>query len=142
MARPTGEGGVSVISRAAGRNASSSRPRAFGRKRTTFSPGFIDPRLNAMQRGVAAAGFDELVVRSVLGKPAFVDGEDPVGRSHRRKPVRDNQHRSSSGDFAHIRLDDALAFIVESARRFVENENAGIGHKRARDGDPLALASR
>ena len=56
--------------------------------------------------------------------------------------MRYNDYGSPSGDARHILLDDALAFIVEGACRLIENQNAGVGHERARDGDALALAAR
>ncbi len=42
---------------------------------------FIKTRLDAVQRRVAAAGFDELVVGAVFDEPSLVDGEDAVARS-------------------------------------------------------------
>ena len=34
---------------------------------------FLDPRLQAVERGVAAAGADQLVVRAVLDQAAAID---------------------------------------------------------------------
>jgi hypothetical protein len=42
-------------------------------------------------------------------------------------------------DLPHVLLDDALALVVERARRLVENENPWIGDEGARDRDALAL---
>src|ERR1700755_2077348 len=62
MARPAGEGGVSTLFSAAGRKASSSRPR---RPRsgtilpTDSSADFMDASLQAMERGITAAGLDQ-----------------------------------------------------------------------------------
>src|SRR5215467_10545612 len=65
---PTGDGGVSMISSAAGRNASSSalRARPAGRMQTTFSANFMETCLGAIQGGVSPARLDEIVVRAVL----------------------------------------------------------------------------
>src|SRR5678816_1821078 len=71
MARPTGDGGVSTISSAAGRNASSSRRRSGTTSPAAFMAtaglaDFKDPTLQAVQGGVAAAGLDQGIVRAVL----------------------------------------------------------------------------
>ena len=60
IARPIGDGGVSTISSAAGRKASSSRRRAATRRsgtcrRTVGSADFMQACLEAVERGVAAA---------------------------------------------------------------------------------------
>src|SRR6516225_8327144 len=79
IARPAGDGGVSTISSAAGRNASSclSRPLLAREKGSTFCTfaaaprdvclaDCMDARLELMQRRVAPACIDELVVGAVL----------------------------------------------------------------------------
>src|SRR5262249_48628328 len=68
VARPTGDGGVSTISSAAGRNASSSprllRARRNGMTRGIGAPGaaasadFMNARLQPMQRCITAARLD------------------------------------------------------------------------------------
>ena len=68
--------------------------------------------------------------------------DDAVGAPHGREPVRDDEHRAPLGDLAHVLLDDALALVIERARRLVEDQDARIGDQRARDGDALALAAR
>src|SRR5262252_8243178 len=77
---PTGDGGVSTISSAAGRNASSSvlRARAAGRERTIFSTNFMETCLGAIQRGVSPTPLDEIVVRAVLDQPTPLDRHDPL----------------------------------------------------------------
>src|SRR6185437_16986991 len=50
-----------------------------------------------------------------------------------------DQNSSTLADRAHIVLNDPLAFVVESRGRFVEDEDAWIGHERARNGNALAL---
>ena len=78
MALPKGDGGVSVISSAAGRKASSALVRLAGFRGMTLSAGFIKPRLYPVQRRVAAAGLDELVVGAVFDEASLVDSEDAV----------------------------------------------------------------
>src|SRR5262249_5752266 len=68
VARPTGEGGVSTISSAAGRNANSA-PRLLGARRNGMTRGigapraaasadFMNSRLQPMQRCITAARLD------------------------------------------------------------------------------------
>src|SRR5215813_13748303 len=152
MARPIGEGGVSTISSAAGRNASSALRRSRAcRSGTALRTGcagaaaladFMDSCLQPMQRGVTAAGLDQRVMAAVLGHAAAFERDDAVGRPHRRQPVRDDQHRASLGDRLHVALDDPLALVVEGARRLVEDQDARIADEGAGDGDALALATR
>src|SRR5262245_10460836 len=100
IARPVGEGGVSTISSAAGRNASSSLQRSsrfFGNS-ITFLADFMQP-LRLLRQGlflapldaapggfvlepiegcVSAAGLDLVVVGAILDQPAPLDGDDAV----------------------------------------------------------------
>ena len=75
-------------------------PRRCGRAtwRRVGSAGFMETRLQAMERGVAAAGADQLVVGAVLDEPAALDGEDAVGAAHGGQAVGDDQHRAALGD--------------------------------------------
>src|SRR5260221_6340530 len=108
IARPTGDGGVSTISSAAVRNASSSArlscarrngmTRGMGLADIADSDDFMEPRLQPMQRCVAAAGFDERIVASVLDQAAVIERDDAVRCPHGREPVRDDQNRSPFGD--------------------------------------------
>src|SRR6476620_7848864 len=97
MARPIGEAGVSTISSAAGRNSSSSwrAPRTFRSNGTMIaadfchdvsagagaglSGGCMESSLQTMQRGVAPAPADQLIVRSVFDNAAAFNGDDTVG---------------------------------------------------------------
>src|SRR5262249_51904431 len=96
IARPIGDGGVSTISSAAGRNASSSlrlpRARLSGMMSRPGLPGsvgsadFIDSCLQQMQRCIAAAGLDQRVMSAVLDQAAALERDDAVRRPHGRKP--------------------------------------------------------
>src|SRR6516165_6694824 len=77
IVRPSGEGGVSTISSAAGRNASSCRSRRAPRGSTvTFladgstlvdvSLDFMHACLESVQRGVPAAGVDQIIMRAIF----------------------------------------------------------------------------
>ena len=92
VARPIGDGGVSTISSAAGRKASSSRRRPGSRRiGTTRRPGltgsmdlarFMDACLQPMQRCIAAADVDQRVMCAVLNQTAALERYDPIRRPH------------------------------------------------------------
>src|SRR5260370_39277859 len=93
IVRPIGDGGVSTISSAAGRNASSSprlscarrngMTRRMGSACVTGLADFMDSCLQPMQRCIAAAGLDQRVMRAVLDPAAALERDDAIGRSHR-----------------------------------------------------------
>src|SRR4249920_2132623 len=76
IVRPIGDGGVSTISSAAGRNASSSPGRSGARRNgttrgagaagVTGSADFMNPCLQPVQRRIAAAGLDQRVMGAIL----------------------------------------------------------------------------
>src|SRR6516162_11750128 len=86
IARPIGDGGVSTILSAAGRNASSSRRFGCGRRsgmtRCTDLSGIassadlMEPSLQTMQRCIAAAGFNECVVVAIFNQAAAIERDD------------------------------------------------------------------
>ena len=78
-------------------------------------------------------------MRAILDQSTAIDGNDPVTSTDCREPVSDDKNRAPLGDALHVVLDDAFAFVVERAGRFVKDQNARIGHKGARNGDALAL---
>jgi hypothetical protein len=81
-------------------------------------------------------------VGSVLDKAPAFNGDDPIGLTHRRETMRDDQHRPARGDLPHVALDDVLALVVERAGRLVKDQDSGIGDERPGDRDPLALPAR
>src|SRR6516165_8315383 len=92
IARPIGEGGVSTISSAAGRNASSSPCLACARRKgmtrrvaltgVSGSADFMDSCLQAMQRCIAAAGLDQRVMGAILDQAATLERDDAIRRPH------------------------------------------------------------
>src|SRR5258708_14904391 len=83
IARPIGEGGVSTISSAAGRNASSSPRLACARRKGmtrrvglaggSGSAGFMNSCLQAMQRRLPAGGPDQRLMGAVLDQAATLE---------------------------------------------------------------------
>src|SRR4051794_5392280 len=151
IARPIGDGGVSTISSAAGRKASSSpclsRLRRNGMTVSVRLTGrapladFIDASLQPVQRRIAATGLDQRVMGAVLDQAAVLERDDAIRGPHGREPVRDDENGSSLGDLLHVVLDDTLALIIERTRRLIEDQDARIRDQCAGDGDALALAA-
>src|SRR5947207_7705653 len=156
-ARPTGEGGVSTISRAAGRNSVSTRSRLpCGRnpssdlrmaiaplQRSTIqarkprrgrgarsSTDFMETRLEAMEVGVMPAAAHEVFVAAIFHDATLADRDDAIGPSHGRQTMGDDDHGAASRDVGHVVLDRPLALVVERAGRFVEHQNARVGDER------------
>ena len=65
---------------------------------------------------------------------AFVDDQNPIRPSQHAETVRDDNQRPASGDCREIPLDDGLAFRIQRACGFVEDENLGLRQQRAGDG--------
>src|SRR5262249_37810001 len=95
-----------------------------------------------MQRGVASAGADQLVMAAILHDTAALQRDDAMGHPHRGQSVGDDDNRASLRDPAHVLLHDTLALIVERARRLIEDEDAWIADQGAGDGNALALPAR
>src|SRR5215472_8830482 len=154
MIRPAGDTGVSRISNAAGRNSNSSRRRTAWRRGKGISlcsatliccasSGHVGSvRLDPVQLRIAPAAAQEVFVRTVFDQPTPIDRHDAVGPAHGRQPVGDDYEGAAGGDAPHILLDDALAFVIERARRLVEYQNPRIGQQRPRNRYALALAAR
>ena len=78
-----------------------------------------------------------------LGAQAVIAGSMTVGGlADGRQPVRDDHDGPALHDPAHVVLHDPFAFIVQRARRLVEDQDARIRGEGAGDGDPLALTTR
>ena len=102
----------------------------------------MDAALQPVERRIASARPDQLVVGAVLDQAAAIDGDDAVGKPHRGQPMGNDENSPPFADLCHVLLDDPLALIIERAGRFVEDQDARIGDQRAGDRDALALAAR
>src|SRR5437867_3061964 len=110
-ARPAGDAGVSTISSAAGRNATSSalaRPDDLGNA-TIFLTDFMDARLQTIKVGVASGRTDQLVVRAVLDDPTLFDSDDAMGPTYRGQTMSDDQGGPALDDLSHVVLNDLFA---------------------------------
>ena len=79
---------------------------------------------------------------AVFDQAAAIERDDAIRRAYCGESVRDDENRPPFGDLFHVVLNDALALIVEGARRFIEDQNSRVGDERAGNGDALALATR
>ena len=55
--------------------------------------------------------------------------------------MRDGDGGAPAGELRQRRLDGVLALVVKGARGLVQNEDARVAQKHARDGDALLLAA-
>src|SRR5450759_2418414 len=144
IARRVGEGGVSTISSAAGRKASSSSRRriSFFGNGIIFLADVMDSRLQIVQLRVAAVATDQLIMVTVFDDAAAFDGDDAIGIANRRQTVGNDEDRPAGGDLLHVLLDGPLAFIIQRARCLVKDQDTWIRDEGAGNGDALALAAR
>src|ERR1700722_45903 len=91
IVRPIGDGGVSTISSAAGRNASTSfslRSRFSGNKMTFFVAAiaalgdFMDATLQPVEGRVTPAPAHQFVVGAILDEASVVERQDAVGEAN------------------------------------------------------------
>src|SRR5690349_1545052 len=93
--RPSGDGGLSCTSSAAGRNSVSVTPRAI-------SSLLMSRRLLVEQRGIRTTARNELSMRTFFYDLALVEHDDPVGRLHRAQPMRNDEHGAALADQPHV----------------------------------------
>src|SRR5260370_40392525 len=78
---------------------------------------------------------------AVLHQAAALEGDDAIARPYSRETMRDDQNRPPLGDLPHVLLNNALALVVQRARRLIKDQDARVGNQSAGDSDALALAS-
>ncbi len=77
-----------------------------------------------------------------LRDPALVEHQQPVQRTHRRKPVRDDQRSAADHQPLHGLLDQHFALAVETRCRFVQDQDGRIREEGAGNRHTLAFAPR
>ena len=95
--------------------------------------------LQTIERRIATAPAYQLVVRTIFDQAPMIERQDAVGKANRRQAVGNDEHRAPLSDLRHVLLDDPLAFIVERAGGFIEDQDARLAQQRARNCDALAL---
>jgi hypothetical protein len=98
-------------------------------------------RLHAVQRRIATTFRDQLLVCPILNKPASINGYDAIASPYGRQTVGYDEDRTPLSDALHIVLNDALAFVIQRARGFVEDQDARVSYQRPRNGDTLTLTT-
>ncbi len=88
------------------------------------------------------AALEQLVVPSGVVNPAALQHQYHVGGYQHRQAVRNDHEGAAFGDAQKVGVDDRLAFRVERARRFVEDQDARIADQCASDCEALALTAR
>ena len=74
--------------------------------------------------------------------PAAVHHHDAIGGAYRRQPVSDHQRGAALHQPFERLLDQPLAFRVERAGRFVEQQDRRIAQQGPRNRQALALPAR
>ena len=139
--RRVGDGGVSTISNAAGRKASSSSRRRTGAcgNGMIFLTDVMDSSLQIVEFRITTVTADQLIMvpSSTMRPRSMVMMRSAV--AHGRQTVGNDEHGSAAGDLLHVLLDYPLALIIERTRGLVKNQNARIGDEGASDRNALAL---
>ena len=101
----------------------------------------ISAGLHLIQRGVAAAHFDELVVTAGFDDSPIIQHQYLVGHSHRREPVAD-QKGSLAYDYLAEPLEQLVFSLgIEGGGRLVQDHQAGVSDESARQSHLLPLAA-
>ncbi len=73
---------------------------------------------------------EQLFVGSHVGNPAIFEHDDLVGSHDRAQAVSDHKRRASLQQIGKTVLNQSLAFAVQVAGRFVEDQDPRIGNNR------------
>ena len=83
---------------------------------------------------------DQLVMRTTLDDVAVVEHHDHVGIAHGGQAVGDDEDRTALHQVIHTSLHNLFSTRINRGRGLVKDQRRRIGHRRASDGDQLALA--
>ena len=103
--------------------------------------GALLPDLQPVERGVAAALAQQLVVPAGFDDHAVLHHQDAVGVGDGVQPVRDHERGAVLAQMRHRILHQPLGFRIERGGRLVEQDDRRVLDQRARDRDALALAA-
>ena len=93
-------------------------------------------------RAVGAPGAQELGVGAGLDEPPVAEDQDAVARGDGGKPMRRGENGARPAGPIDPFEEKRLFLVVERARRLVKDEDRGVAHQGAREGDALALPAR
>src|SRR5690606_9888630 len=101
----------------------------------------LEAGLLLVEAAVEAALAEEFLVRAALDDAALVHHEDLVGGLDGGEAVRDDEGGAPAAEVLEAVADEGLALGVEAGGGLVEDEDAGVGDDRTRDGDALPLSA-
>ena len=77
--------------------------------------------LMCIQIEVIAILLHQIFVAALLHNLSVIDDEDALGVADSAQAMGDDKHRAVLADVAHVLVDDGLGFIIERARRLIED---------------------
>src|SRR5215467_575529 len=102
---------------------------------------FLFPQLQSVERRVAPALAQQLVVASRFNDRSILDDEDAISIDDGMQAVRDHDRRSPLTEVLDRALNLPLGFGIERSRRLVEQDDRRVLEQGACNGDALALAA-
>src|SRR5262249_43707425 len=102
---------------------------------------FLLAQLQAVERRVASALAQQLVVTPCFDDRPVLDDEDATGVEAGMRAVRDHDRRSPLAQVLDRAPNLPLGFRIERSRRLVEQDHRRVLEQGACDGDALALAA-
>src|SRR5262249_7982109 len=101
----------------------------------------LHPQLQAVERRVAPALAQQLVVTPRFDDRSVFDDEDAVSIDDGVQAMCDHDRRSPLAEVLDRALNLTLGLRIERSRRLVEQDDRRVLEQGARDGDALALAA-
>src|SRR6266568_3576988 len=98
--------------------------------------------LRIIQPAIRSKLLHQLIVAANVGDGPVLKHHNPIGAANRGEPVRDHHHGASGHQILQRRLHQRLRLAIERGSGFVQDQNGSIFQQRARNRDPLTLASR
>ena len=105
-----------------------------------YTSSLVQNRAARIQAVIAAAGSDELIVRTALDNRTLFQHDDFIRISDGAEAVRDDEHRPALHKAVHTFLDKHFGSRVDRTRRFIEDEHRRIGDGSACDRNELPLS--
>src|SRR3569832_272542 len=89
----------------------------------------METSLYHVELGVAAVRTNQFIMTPVFDNAAGLQCDDSIGAAYRRQPVSNNEDGPPRGELLHVLLDRPFAFVIQSAGRLVEDQDARIAHQ-------------
>src|ERR1700716_1044723 len=98
-------------------------------------------QLKVIQVCVFSLASQKLLTTSFFSNMSSFQNYNTVGEADGAQPMRDNESCASGGRPVQRINHETFRRCIETARRFIEDENGRIAQNRARDGDALFLST-